>query len=194
VGCPLLWPSIALGAAAICLALVRGRTLAIHAPLALQPFVRSLTALIERGDLGGAAKLCDRLQPAWGAQLASAALHAASEERAFAIEEVSARLQLEAQRHLYALRTLGRMALPLSLGSAIVELGLGFGGAPGSAIAVGAVQGALDCALRVVATGFATALFCQLAGSFLQQQARERSHDVRSIAEMLASQMSRMTR
>jgi biopolymer transport protein ExbB/TolQ len=196
VRCPLAWLSIALGLAALALTFLRVHELALRAPLAARPFARRLGELIEAGDLAAAQRLCARLLPGWGAQLAGAALREWSDPATvdFALDEAFARLELRAQRHLNAIRTLGRMALPLALGSAIVELGLGFGGDPGSALAASTVQAALDCALRALATGFATVLFCPLASAFLQRQSLERLEEARIVAEMLASQMSRMTR
>jgi biopolymer transport protein ExbB/TolQ len=196
VRCPLVWLSIALGLAALWLSGARTLELALRAPLAARPFARSLSQLLERGDLAAALRLSDRLRPSWGAELASAALRtwAQPAELQFTLQDAMARLQLAAQRNLYAIHTLGRMALPLALGSAIVELSLGFGGDPGAAIAASSVQSALDCALRSLATGFATAVFCPLASTFLQEQARLRLDEARSVAETLASQMSRMTR
>ena len=196
VRCPLSVLSIALGLGALGLTFLRVRELALRAPLAARPLARRLAELIELDDRAAALQLCAQLLPAWGAQLANATLREWSDpaQAEFALEENLVRLELAAERHRSAIRTLGRMALPLALGSAIIELSLGFSGEPGAAIAASTVQAALDCALRSLATGFATAAFCPLAGAFLQRQASARLDEVRIVAEMLASQMRRMTR
>ena len=193
--CPLVWLSIALGLGALGLTFVRACELTWRAPLAARAFARRLAELIQADDRAAALRLSTRLLPAWGARLASAVLRESDRAQAeFALDESFAQFERAAERDQHAIRTLGRMALPLALGSAILALSLAFGGAAGAAIAASTVQAALDCALRSLATGFASAVFCPLAGAFLQRQASARVEEVRIVAEMLASQMHRMTR
>jgi hypothetical protein len=181
---------------AVGLSLLRARELSLRAPLAAGAFAAALSSWLREGDFARAEALCVQLHPAWGAELASRALgaRAQGDDVAFALQESLARARMAAERHLFAIRTLGRIAVPMALGSAIVELGLGF--SPGGAETIDAanVQSALDCALRVVATGFTTAVFCQLSVASLQRQARARLDELRIVADALTSQMPRTAR
>jgi hypothetical protein len=188
--------TIALGIAAVSLALSRTFELAFKAPLDTQRFVDALSGLLAVEDWASARGLCDRLKPAWPARLATRALaaHAQGEGVTFTLEMTSAELRSAAHRHLYAIQMLGRIAVPLALGSAIVELGLAFQPSDAAAIAVGSAQSTLDGALRAVIIGFTTAAFCQLSVAVLQRQARARLAELRVVADLLTSQMVRTTR
>jgi biopolymer transport protein ExbB/TolQ len=196
VACPLVLLTIAVGVFAVGLSLLRARELSLRAPLAARPFADVLSTWLREGEVARAEALCARLHPAWGAELASQALgaRAQGDDVAFALQESLARARMAGERHLFAIRTLGRIAAPLALGSAIVELGLGFSPSGAETIDAASVQSALDCALRAVATGFTTAVFCQVSVASLQRQARARLDELRIVADALTSQMPRTAR
>jgi len=188
--------TIAVGAVAVGLSLRQARELALRAPLAARPFAQALSARLAHGDLEQAVTLCRSLRPAWAAEAASRTLEAQlhGEDAAFALEEARGEARMAAERHLYAIRTLGRLSVPLALGCAIVELSLGFQSNGREAIGVGSVQAALDAALRVFATGFTSAVFCQASVAILQRQATARLDEMRMVANALTSQMTRTSR
>jgi hypothetical protein len=187
--------TLAPGALALLLSLLRACELAIAAPLAVAPFAHTLTRLLREGEWLRAQALCDSLRPAWCARLASCALTARSqgEDIAFTLEITGAELRSRAQQHLDAIRTLGRIAIPLALASAIFALGLGFH-TGGHAIEHGAVQSSLDGALRAGINGVASALFCQWSAAGLMRQARARIDELRIVADVLSTGMLRTTR
>ena len=184
------------GAGAVAYAFVRAHVLTIRAPLAAAPFARALAALIARGEPERAAHLCASLRPAWCAEMAGSALaeaNAGGDVRA-TIDEVGERVRGRADDDAYVLYVLARIAIPLSLGIAIVQLGVAFSTAEAAAIALDAAQGALQHALRCIATGVATAVFCRLARAALARQAAARLAELRIVSSALASQMSRTVR
>jgi hypothetical protein len=187
--------SLAPGLLAVLLSLVRAFELAITAPLAVAPFAHTLTRLLRDSEWERARVLCESLWPAWGARLASRALRARSEgeDIAFTLELTGVELRTQAERHLDAIRTLGRIAIPLALASAIFELGLGFH-TGAHVIEHGAVQSSLDGALRVGINGVASALFCQWSVAGLLRQARARIDELRIVADVLTTGMLRTTR
>jgi hypothetical protein len=196
VSCSLAWLTLAVAAAAVSLSALQARELSLRAPLPARPFADALTKLLLEQDFLRAQQLCDALRPAWGAELASRSVsaHTRGEDPAFVLEETSIEFRIVAERHLYAIRTLGRIAIPLALGIAIVELGLGFDSGAAASHAVGGVQSALQCAARAVAVGLTTAAFCQVSVASLQRQAQARLAEVRLVSAALTSQMRRKTR
>jgi hypothetical protein len=196
VACSVLFLPIALGAAAVGLSLRQARELGLRAPIAARPFADLLTASLAQDDVGRVRALCERLRTSWAAELVRQCLDAEAqgENIVQAVEDATARAHMLAERHLYAIRTLGRIAVPLALGTAIVELGFGFAPSAGTTIAASGVQHALDCALRALATGFTTAVFCQVSVASLQRQAQARMAELHVVAHALTSQMRRTTR
>jgi hypothetical protein len=194
--CPFAAISLAPGVLAVSLSLLRAFDLGVTAPLAVGPFAQVLARLLGQADWARASALCDDLQPAWPAQLASRALAARSrgEDVAFTVEITGAELRTQAQRHVDAIRTLGRIAIPLALGCAIVELGLGFQPGGADTIERAVVQSSLDCALRAGVHGVTTALFCQWSVAGLVRQARARIDELRVVADVLTRGMLRTTR
>jgi hypothetical protein len=169
--------------------------LSLRAPSAARPFAQALSELAVRGELARALALSERLRPAWAAELASRVLNAPNpREATAALEECQAEFRMAAERHLYAIRSFGRIALPLALGVAIVELSLTFERSAGAPIPTRLVHSAIECALRATVTGMTTAAFCQLSVTSLQRQAAARLLEVRIVSEALTSQMIRTTR
>ena len=184
---------ILVGVCAVGLALRQTVELSLRAPVAARP----LAALFEAGTgLSQSRTLAERLAPSWAARLLHAAVDAqqTGDDAAFAIAEATDSAGVLAERHLDAIRALGRIAIPLALGSAIIELGLGFASGEGGTIAVDAAQGALAAALRTMATGFTTTVFCQVSVASLRRQAQARMDELRIVAAALTSHMSRTTR
>jgi hypothetical protein len=188
--------TILVGISAVALSLRQAYELSWRAPLDARPFAQALSTWLAKRELEQVFTLCRALHPAWAADAVIRALDAErlGEDAAFTLEEVMAHAGIVAERHLYAIRTLGRIAVPLALGCAIVELGLGFQSDPSATIGAAHVQSALDGALRVVATGFSTAAFCHASVTILQRQARARLDELRIVSAALTSHMSRTTR
>jgi hypothetical protein len=194
--CPFGAVSLAPGVAALVLSLLRAFELGISARLAVGPFAQALAGLLDQADWERASTLCQSLQPAWPARLASGALAARAhgEDVAFTVDVTGAELRTRAQRHVDAIRTLGRIAIPLALGCAIVELGLGFQPGGTDTIQRAVVQRSLDCALRAGVNGVATALFCQWSVAGLVRQAHARIDELRVVADVLTRGIIRTTR
>ena len=174
-----VWPLILLGTAAWLIALRSVIALSWRAPVDAPALIRSLKGK----DRAAALALCEQLRPSWAAECGSQLLRAQIAEDqglAYLAEELDRDFEQAGQRGLDALRTLGRMALPLSLGSAIITLGAGM-----QAFEVASAQAALRDALQAVTAGMATLVFCRLSLGSLQRQAAERLDEVRRVANVV---------
>jgi hypothetical protein len=103
----------------------------------------------------------------------------------FALEEARAELELAAQRGLLAIRSLGRLALPLALAIAIVELGRGFEPEVDRAWAAGQ---AFTRGLFAVSVGMAVSFACQLSHGVLAREGTRRLREVQLASEALSGQ------
>jgi hypothetical protein len=134
-------------------------------------------------DRAGALALCERLSPSWAATFASRVLRAQLAEDPglfFVVAELTAEFEHAAQLGLDALRTLARISLPLSLGSAILVLGAG-----AQSFNVAGAQTALRDAVQCVTVGVATLAFCRISLGSFQRQATERLAEVRRVSVAL---------
>jgi len=181
------WTALPLTAAAAAWLLIgwRARSLMFQAALDGPLFARELQRRLAAGRTEEARRLAQGLCPAWAAKLTLRALAHADNPRElqFALAESRAEFELAAQRGLLALRALGRLALPLSLAIAIVELGRGFdpGAEPSAA---NAASRALSRGSFAVCTGMAAAIACQMSCGLLVRAARQRLEEVRKACEV----------
>jgi hypothetical protein len=188
----LLLPSAAVAIAAWVLVALRALELLLRAPVHAPPFAKALRARLESGDVSEAQRLCEPLRSGWAAQVALRVLAAPphSLQLAFVLDDLRAEFRMAAQTHLLAISTLGRIAVPLALGAAIVQLGLGFQlDQPG--LSASHTQHVLDSALRLGVIGLTTSVFCQLSAANLQRQALARLDEVRVVSETLLATLSR---
>ncbi|HKU38258.1 MAG TPA: hypothetical protein VJR89_08925 [Polyangiales bacterium] len=173
-------------AAALLLIALRARELLFRAALDGPAFARELKILLGTGQDQAARELAQRLRPAWAAELAARALatRGESEEQRYALDEAWAELELAAQRGLLALRSLGRLELPLALAIAIVEIGSGFGAA--SADRGLAASHAIGRGLFAVSVGMAASIACQVGYGVLARAAKQRLAEARSASDALS--------
>lgn len=170
---------IGLALTALLLMALRARALLFHAALDGRAFAEALAARLSASDLAGARALARRLRPAWAAELAFRAAGADASERAFVLDEARAEFAHAALRGLLALRTLGRLSLPLALAISIVELAHGFDASQELAPdRVAGVSAALARGLFACVTGLCTALACQWSANVFARAARQRLGEI----------------
>jgi hypothetical protein len=181
------WTALPLAAAAAALVLIglRVRTVVFTAALDGPSFRRELESRLSAGQIDAARALATQLRPAWAAELVVLAIGSRDEpdELRFALEEARAELELAAQRGLLAIRSLGRVALPLALAIAIVELGRGFEPRVDRAWAAGQ---AFTRGLFAVSVGMAVAVVCQLSYGVLAREGARRLREVQLASEALS--------
>jgi hypothetical protein len=171
---------------ALVLIALRARELLFRAALDPVPFARELSARILAGDLDAARALALRLRPAWAAELALRALPARHDPEAleFELQEGYAAFSLASQRGLLAIRSLGRLAFPLALAVAIVQLGRGFDPDPRLALgSASAANEALGRGILAMATGMATSIASQVSVGVLVRAAQQRLAEVRAACD-----------
>lgn len=184
------WTALPLSAAFVALLLIawRARELLFRAALDGPAFARELKSRLAAGRAHSARTLAHALRPAWAAELAVRALDAYEEpvQLRYELEEAQAELELLAQRGLLAIRSLGRLVLPLALASAMVELGLGFD--PGATPTDRSLQAssAITRGIFAVSVGMAAALACQVGYGVLVRAAKQRLAEVRSASDAFA--------
>lgn len=181
------WTALPLACAAAALVLIglRVRTLAFAAALDGPSFARELESRLSAGQIDAARALAIQLRPAWAAELVVRAIASRDEpgQLRFALEDARTELELAAQRGLLAIRALGRLALPLALAIAIVELGRGFdpevdrGWAAGQAFTRG---------LFSVSVGMAMSFACQLSYGVLAREGVRRLREVELASHALS--------
>jgi hypothetical protein len=172
---------IAFALAAFALVALRARALLFDAALDGRPFAEALGARLAAADLTGARALAERMRPAWAAEVAFRAAGADASERAFVLEEARAEFAHAAQRGLLPIQALGRLALPLALAVAIVELAHGFDPAP-ALDPVTAGRAALAQGMFACVIGLCTALACQWSANLLVRAAQQRLGEVERIS------------
>jgi hypothetical protein len=181
------WMALPLTAAAAALVLVglRVRTVAFSAALDGPSFKRELESRLAAGQVNAARALAIQLQPAWAAELVVRAIASRDEpaQLRFALEEARAELELAAQRGLLAIRSLGRVALPLALAIATVELGRGFEPEFDRAWAAGQ---AFTRGLFAVSVGMAVSFACRLSYGLLAREGARRLREAQLASEALS--------
>jgi hypothetical protein len=175
-----------IGLATLALIGLRARALMFRAALDPTPFTRELAARIARGELAAARDLAQRLRPAWAAELALRALPAQHDPQAlhFELQDAYAEYSEVAQQGLLAIRSLGRLAFPLALAVAIVQLGRGF--EPDPQLALGKASAASDALGRgilAMATGMATSVVSRLSVTILLRAAQRRLSEARAVCD-----------
>lgn len=182
------WLALPLSAATAALVLIglRVRSIAFRAALDGPSFSREIAARLKAGQIDRARALAEQLRPAWAAELVLRTLEARSDptQLRYALEETRAELELAAQRGLLAVRSLGRIALPLALAIAIVELAAGFAPAPDRVQAAGV---AFSRGLFAMSIGMATAFVCQLSYGLLAREGSRRLREVQLAGDAVAS-------
>jgi hypothetical protein len=182
------WMGLPLAAAAAALAVIglRLRAVAFRAALDGPSFSREIAARLKAGQPDRARALAQQLRPAWAAEMVLRTLEARGDptQLRYAVEETRAELELAAQRGLLAIRSLGRIALPLTLAIAIVELAAGFDPSLDRAQAAGL---AFSRGLFAVSVGMATAFVCQLSYGLIAREASQRLREVRLAGDAVAS-------
>ena len=185
-----VWTVLPLAAAVTALLLIawRARELMFRAALDGPAFARALQSRLAAGRAHSARMLAYALRPAWAAELAARALDAYEEpvQLRYALEEAQAELELLAQRGLLAIRSLGRLLLPLALAIAIVELGLGFEGGATPVDRSLSASAALTRGIFAVSVGMAASLACQVGYGLLAHAAKQRLTEVRSASDAFA--------
>lgn len=174
-------------AAALVLVAVRVRTVMFRAALDGPSFARELRSRLGAGRRDAAIALATRLRPAWAAEVALRALAVRDdpEELRYALEEARSDLALAAQRGLLAIRSLGRLALPLALAIAIATLGRGFDPAPELGLDRTAATGrALAQGLFAMSMGLAVSIGCQVSYGVLARAAKRRLAEVQMTSDV----------
>jgi hypothetical protein len=181
----LVVPSLSVLLSAFTLLFLRARELVWRAPLDGPRLIDALHAPFAAGEFQAIQAVCERLRSGWAAQVALAALAAvrSGDDLAFALEEACAHWAQVAERHALAIVALGRIALPLALASAIVQLGAGFQTHASLAL----VEAQLNTALISGSLGLTTLVLCRLGSLRLQRQAQARVREVQWLAESLLS-------
>ncbi|MET0390328.1 MAG: hypothetical protein ABW321_30430 [Polyangiales bacterium] len=179
------WPGFVLAIAAFCVAARRVYILAWRAPLDAGPLSSALAQRLKHQEQAAAIALCEPLAEAWPARCALALLSLPAtspeaEQLRATIDELQRGYRFEAQIGLFALHTLGRMALPLAFGCAIVVLSGAFGPEPD----VERAQQALHAAVQCVVLGMLTLFFCRTSGALLQRQAASLLRDIRAVTNV----------
>jgi hypothetical protein len=186
------WNLLPLLAAVAALVLIglRVRAVAFVAALDGPSFGRELRTRLAAGQVDGARSLAVRLRPAWAAELVLRGLDSCDdpEQLQFALEDARAELELAAARGLLAIRSLGRIALPLTLAIAMVELGRGFNPELDRAWAAGQ---AFTRGLFVVSIGIALSLACQLSHALLVREGAQRLREVQLANDALIAWVGR---
>lgn len=181
------WTALPLVAAAAAFTLIglRLRSVGFRAALDGQSFERALKERLAAGRVEAARALAAELRPAWAAELTFRALETGVDpaQTQFALEEARAELELAAQKGLLAIRSLGRIALPLALAIAIVELGRGFEPSLDRAWAAGQ---AFTRGLFAVSVGMAVSFACQLGYSVLAREGAQRLREVQLASDLLS--------
>lgn len=175
------WNLLPIGLALAAFALVtqRARGLLFDAALDGGAFAEALGVRVAAADLAGARALAQRMRPAWAAELAFRAAGADAHERAFVLDEARAEFAHGALRGLLAIRTLGRLSLPLALAVSIVELAHGFDPAPELGLdRVAAGSAALASGVFACVTGLCTAIACQWSANVFARAAQQRLGEV----------------
>jgi hypothetical protein len=177
-------PLLAAGAAFLLIGL-RFRVIAFRAALDGPSFARELKDRLDAGQTEAGRALAAALRPAWAAELVIRALETRDDpaQQVFLLEEVRAELELAAQKGLLAIRSLGRIALPLALACAIVELGRGFDPVLDRAQAAGE---AFTRGLFAVSVGMAVSFACQLSYSALTREGSQRLREVQLASDLLS--------
>jgi hypothetical protein len=178
------WMALPLSAAVAALVVIglRLRAVAFQAALDGRSFSREIAARLNAGEVGQARALADTLRPAWAADIVLRTLDTSGDraQLQYALEEARVELELAAQRGLLALRSLGRIALPLALAIAILELAAGFGPSPDRAHTAAL---AFSRGLFAISVGMGTTIVCQLSYAVLAREARERLREVQLAAD-----------
>jgi hypothetical protein len=183
------WTSLPLVAAAVAALLIglRLRAIAFFAALDGPSFGRELEKRLLADEIDAARALAASLRPAWAADVVLRAIDARkdSEPLELLLEDARGERQLAAERGLLAIRALGRIALPLSLAIAMVELGAAFNPSPDRVAATGL---AFTRGIFVVSVGIALSIGCQLSYAVLAREAAARLREVQlAIDALLAS-------
>jgi len=175
----ILAPSLLLAALAWGIVATRIYVLCVTAPVDVVPLQAAIERQLHAGKSELARGLCRGLPEGWAARVAHALLEAEpGAARRAAFEEQTAVYRYEAQRSLHALQGLGRMALPLSLGSAMVVMSAAFADTHD----VARVHAAVGTAWQCLVTGGLCTLFCRVSAAFLRRVAAERLREIRSIS------------
>lgn len=121
-------------------------------------------------------------QPGWAAQMLAAALEASEGVRPEdTMDEARSALVSDQADRLRTLAAFGRIAGPFAFLAIVLELGAAFG--PGHGLAAlqrGLVQSiAMERAVLSFAIGFATALVCTAGASFMREQLRALSDELK---------------
>lgn len=187
-----VWTALPLlvAAAAIVLIALRLRDIAFVAALDGASFGRELQTRLGAGQVEAARALALGLRPAWAAELVVRGLESRDdpEQLQYALEDARVELELAAQRGLLAIRSLGRIALPLSLAIAMVELGRGFNP---ELNAVHAAGQAFTRGLFVVSVGLALTFTCQSSYAVLAREGRQRLREAKLASDALFASFRR---
>jgi biopolymer transport protein ExbB/TolQ len=184
------WTFVPIAFALIAAALIalRARVLFASAALDGRAFAQALRACIASGDFARAHALAAKLRPAWAAEVAFRVTgpDLDARERGFLLDEGWAEFLHQSQRGLLAIRALGRLALPLALAVAIVELAQGFDPAKEAAWGrAAATSAALARGLFACVTGLCTSIACQISANTLARAAKQRLDEVRHTCDSL---------
>lgn len=101
----------------------RTRTLFYRAPLEARPYARAALRAVRSGDWDAASSLARTGQPAWIAEVLTAAVEARGrgEPVTLALDEVLVELKYQAERSLGSLRVLASLASVLGMLGAVIE-------------------------------------------------------------------------
>jgi hypothetical protein len=186
------WTALPLLAAAAALVLIalRLRAVAFLAALDGPSFARELRTRLEAGQIEAVRALATQLRPAWAAELVLRALGGREDpvQLKYEIEDARAELELAAERGLLAIRSLGRIALPLTLAIAILELGRGFNPELDRAWAAGQ---AFTRGAFVVSVGIALSVACQLSYAVLVREGTQRLREAQLASDALSASFGR---
>jgi biopolymer transport protein ExbB/TolQ len=173
-----LLPCLGLALAAWGIAAWRLYVLAVQAQVDAGSLASALERRIHAGHVTQAQRLCTAMQRTWAADCAQRVLASDDDPGRLThlIDDLRADYRLQAQWGLGALATLGRMAFPAALGTAIVVMG---GAAAQPEIA--RVEDALGQASASVMLGVIVAVFCRVSASILRRQGDARMREIGTV-------------
>jgi hypothetical protein len=182
-----LWPCVLLGLLALGIAAARVYVLAWQAPVAAAPLAAALTRQIACGEFARAYSLCRALPRCWAAECAEECLRASEERAPLAgvIEELNVTYAARASAGLGALQTLGRMAFPLALATAILSLSGAFAEAD-----VARVESALSTAVQAFTAGLMATVFCRVGASIVSRQGEARMKEIAAVCRGVAAALA----
>jgi hypothetical protein len=179
-------PSLALALSAWVLVFLRTRELVWRAPLDAPRLVQALRGPLADGRLAEVQAICERLRSGWAADVVLRALREL-DDLASVLEEACAHWEQVSERHALAIAAFGRIAVPLALASAIVQLGAGFQ----AHVTLARVQAELNAALTSGTLGLMTLALCRYGAARLERHAHARMREVGLLSEMLLADATR---